>query len=183
MGETALDLHIKTAKRGRFLLTMTEWQPIANGSLIESGALPPNAGLAAVTTFITAVRHQGVGKSAALVAASRHALVRMAERAEVRTVDDMLDGVRDLWKAAVVIMSAPNEAWRQPPQGNAWQVPVAGGVAVLAPNEDGSRQLVAVTVLTPEMSNRAAFVAANAIVAAAKAVIDARVRAVDEAAS
>jgi hypothetical protein len=183
MGGTALDLHITTAKRGRFLLMTTEWQPIANGSLIKSGALPPNAGLAAVTAFITAVRHQGRGKSETPLVVTRHALARMAERAEVRTIEDMLDGVRDLWKAAGVIMSAPDEAWRQPPRGNAWQVPVAGGVAVLAPNDDGSRQLAAVTVLTYEMASRAAFVATNAIVAAAKAVIDARVRAVDEAAS
>jgi hypothetical protein len=164
-GPTALDLQLTPAKRGKFLLSFTEWALYCDGAVVENAVLPPGAGIAAVTTVFSAANYRSEEISAALLVASRHSLDRLAERADVRTVDELLACIRSLWAVTTALMLAPDDAWLRPPHGGAWQVPIANGIAVLKPNEDGSRSLVVVSILSPEMANPAALAATEALIA------------------
>ena len=164
-GPTALELKIAPAKRGKFLLSFTEWALYRDGAIVESAVLPPGAGIAAMTTIMRAANYQSEEIDAVLLSVSRHALVRLAERADVRTVDEMLACIGSLWAVTMALMVAPDDAWLKPPHGGSWQIPVADGVAVLKPNENGLRQLVVVSVLGPEMANDAAVQATMALIA------------------
>ena len=81
---------------------------------------------------------------------TRHACVRLAQRANVRTTSDLINAARQLWLAPFKLMSErlPNDNWLDPP-GDAWRLPLADGgpVAVLEPDMNGARRLVVKTVL------------------------------------
>ena len=145
---------------------LTEFALIVDDVEIDSDVLPSGAGLAAVTTIYTGRHYRGVSTTGSPMTASGHALDRLAERGNVRTVDEMLAAIRSLWACALAIILAPDDAWHSPPHGGAWQVPVSAGVAVLAPHKNGSKRLAAVTVLSPEMANEAAVRATEALLAA-----------------
>jgi hypothetical protein len=57
-----------------------------------------------------AAHHRCVSKSAILLAVSRHAARRLAERANVRTVEDLLTCVQSLRAVSLALMHAPDEA-------------------------------------------------------------------------
>ena len=140
-GDTAIDLKNyirKKKKRGKFLLMLASWAPATpDGFPIEDESLPHGAGLMALTASYRIERHELATHGGATLTVSRHALVRLAERADVRDVPEMLQAIRSLWAVAMALMAEPNEVWRHPPRRAGWQVPVAEGVAVLIPHRDG----------------------------------------------
>ncbi len=89
-GPTAPTSTLAPAKRGKFLLKFTEWALYRDGAIVESVVLPPGAGIAAVTTIMRAANYQSEEIEAVLAfRVARHALERLAERADVRTVGEI----------------------------------------------------------------------------------------------
>jgi hypothetical protein len=163
-GDTAIDLKIKTGKRGKFLLMLASWAPATpDGFPIEDESLPHGAGLMALTASYRIERHELATHGGATLTVSRHALVRMAERADVRDIPEMLTIVRSLWAVATALQHAPGEAWKTPPR-RGWQTPVSEGIAVLIPHRDGTC-LAVPTILGQEMGNAAAIAATMSLIA------------------
>ena len=163
-GDTAIDLKIKTGKRGKFLMMLAAWAPATpDGFPVEDGPLPHGAGIMALTASYRIEHREPTTHGGATLTVSRHALVRLAERADVRDIPEMLQAIRSLWAVAMALMAEPNEVWRHPPRRAGWQVPVAEGVAVLIPHRDGTC-LAVPTILGREMADEKAIAASLAIV-------------------
>ena len=162
-GSTAIDLRLETGKRARFTIMLAAWAPATpDGYPIDDDTLPHGAGLLALTATYRIERRELVTHGGAILTISRHALIRMAERADVRDIPEMLQTVRSLWAVAMALMGAPDKAWRNPPRAG-WQVPVAEGLAVLIPHRDGTC-LAVPTILGREMADEKAIAATIAII-------------------
>ena len=162
-GDTTIDLRLETGTRGRFVLTVATWATVGpDGLLADDGLLPHGAGIVAMTAVYRAKNHLPDTRGGATLTISRHALVRMAERADVRTVPELLTVVRSLWAVGLALQTEPNELWRNPPRAG-WQIPLGDGVAVLIPHHDGSH-LAVPTVLGRQMADELAIAATIAII-------------------
>lgn len=157
--DIALDIRLLTAKRGKFILTLVDWSiwdPIA-GVLAEDGPMPPIAWLAGVLTVFTGANHRPEVRLATPLVVTRHACVRLAQRAGVRTVDDLIVAMRELWRAtSALIYGLDQDRWLSPPN-NGWFLPIKTvdgetlATAVLERDRDGGEWLVAKTVLDGDM--------------------------------
>ena len=162
-GDTAIDLRLETGKRGRFVLIVATWATVGpDGLLADDGPLPHGAGIVAMTAVYRAKNYVPDTRGGATLTISRHALVRMAERADVRTVPELLTVVRSLWAVGLALQTEPNELWRNPPRAG-WQIPLGDGVAVLIPHRDDTH-LIVPTVLSRQMGDEAAIAATMAII-------------------
>ena len=73
-GDTAIDLKIKTGKRGKFLMMLAAGAPATpDGFPIEDGPLPQGAGLMALTASYRIERHELATHGGATLTVSRHA--------------------------------------------------------------------------------------------------------------
>ena len=164
-GSTALYLDLQTGKRARGRLALAEWAlATPEGKIIDDSPLPlpPGAGIAAVLSTYKIEHHRPAIRRGRVLIVSRHALTRLAERGDVRTIEELLLSVGSLWACAFAILFGAGDAWRNPPRGGAWQVPIAhDAVAVLAPHRDGSRSLAVLTILDRSMANENAIAAST----------------------
>ena len=165
-GSTALYLHLQTGKRARGRITLAEWTlATPEGKVVDDGPLPLGAGIAGIMSTYRIEHHRPAIRRGRVLTVSRHALIRLAERGDVRTVDELLLSIMSLWACSFAILFGSDDVWSNPPRGGAWQVPVAAdAVAVLAPHRDGSRCLAALTVLDRSMANETAIAASLALV-------------------
>jgi hypothetical protein len=80
----------------------------------------------------------------------RHALVRLTQRANVRTIADLLAAAGELWQAVDRQLNASGEAL-EPPRG--WRIPLMTGrpaslaFAMVGRIGGGTRRFIAKTVL------------------------------------
>lgn len=158
MGPLALDLRLKPAKRGKYsmlLVDWTIWDPIRDREVDYDKPPPPTAWLAAVVSLYTGANYIPKVRSGERLLLSRHSIVRLAQRADVRTVEDLIEALRGLWAAAyLLIQLKPSGSWLKPPDG-AWLVPSSfdgsGPVAVFEPDSSGAPRLVVKTILDRAM--------------------------------
>jgi len=153
LGEMALGLYLSPAKRGKYRLTLVQWM-IWNTTKDELTApeepCPASAQLAIVVSFRSALsRHEWEPTIPMLV--TRHAIVRLAERADVRTVGDLIEALRQLWLVLYdllmrdvldgVIAGDKGRWCNPPPEG--WRVRMdSGPIAVIGRDENSNRLLV-----------------------------------------
>jgi hypothetical protein len=157
--DIALDIRLLPAKRGKFTLTLVDWSiwdPIA-GVLAEDGPMPPIACLAGVLTVFTGANHRPEVKVVTPLVVTRHACVRLAQRAGIRTVDDLIVAMRELWWAtSALIYGLAPDRWLSPPN-NGWFLPIKTvdgetlAMAVLDRDRDAGERLVVKTVLAGDM--------------------------------
>jgi hypothetical protein len=156
LGDMVLALDLQTGKRGRFVLQMiawTVWDSARNAS-VELDAPPPAYASLGVVYATTDRTREWRGTIPLVV--TRHALVRLAERAGMRTVEDLYDALLLIWRGFCDILSsgddnalARNRTFNPPPQG--WRVPLRHGfgVAVMSKNDAAADEprLVVKTIL------------------------------------
>ena len=80
---------------------------------------------------------------------THHAMVRLAGRCEVRTPDDLLEVIGDIWRSQKDKLKAMNEGEHPA----VLQVPFAGGIAVMERTEEFGH--IVKTILSPEMVSAA----------------------------
>jgi hypothetical protein len=157
LGPLALNVMLILAKRGKFTLGVTEWRvwdPAANAPVPAGALAPPAAWLAAALNIYSAVGYRPASQVLVPLLVSRHACVRLAQRADVRTAADLVTAMRDLWRVIWDLVGQHNDDWLDPP-GGAWLVPIREGelspVVVLERDRSGAKRLVAKTILDREM--------------------------------
>lgn len=156
VGWLGLDCTVAPAKRGRYLINLTSWTiwcAERDRIVMRDEALPERAWLAVVTAAYTGRNYVSRVAWWPFLLVSRHACVRLAERAGVRTVGGLVRALRDIWdEVRDLIGEDPNdEKWINPPDG-CWRVPAPGGCwAVLEPHAVSKDKLVLKTILSPEM--------------------------------
>ena len=175
IGDMALDIRLRTGKRGRFRLAMAAW--VVWNSRKEDMAHPhdpPPDNSALAVAFSTCGRDHQWNSGVPLIV-TRHAMVRMAERAGMRTVSDLVSAMGSVWRAYYNIIAREVDALideqpeilrgeptkggsrfqsppledrlpRPPPEG--WRIKLDNGaVIVVGRDAEGSRRLIVKTVL------------------------------------
>jgi len=174
VGDFALRVRLTPAKRGRYQLMVVSWSafdPTKKKTIAPGEPLPPNAQLAILVSHCEGKNHNPSWFVCAPLVISRHAMVRLATRRNVRTTRDLLLAVRELWDAAEKVMTkmmldgvtahpdmTPTDAANT--YGDDWfaALPAAGlrlplrggGIAVLGAHEIG-RTLIIKTILADDM--------------------------------
>jgi hypothetical protein len=103
VGDLALRVELSPAKRGKYHLRLVSWiafDPVRNDAVLPGEPLPPAAQLAVVVSYCSGANHRPQWNSGIPVVISRHAMIRCAQRKNVRTVNGLLLAVRELWDAA-----------------------------------------------------------------------------------
>ena len=150
-------VYLYKAKRGKGVLAFADWavwNPIT-GKEANSDLPPPVAWLAVFLTTYQPAKYSPDLKSSARLLVSRHAIIRLAQRANVRTVNDLITALRDLWAKTFKLIEGSigsDSDWLEPDKGGAWRIPLATGqIAVLEPDKGGAWRLVVKTILDPGM--------------------------------
>jgi hypothetical protein len=153
LGVLALAVYVQEAKRGKGSVSFADWTVWDVEAGKEAGeAMPLNACLAAFMNTYRCVHHRPQIVSTAPLLVSRHACVRLAQRADVRTVSDLILVMRDLWAKTFALITGPEKSWLEPHDGH-WRIPLAQGqIAILTPCHDGARRLVVKTILDRNMT-------------------------------
>jgi hypothetical protein len=137
LGPLALSVYVARATRGRGMLLFADWgtwDPIAGKEA---------AWLAGFLTTLRATNYVLDLRSNARLLVSRHAIARLAERADVRTVEHLLLATRALWTATFQLMTRNPDGWLTP-----CRLPLPGGqIAILEPDRSGEPRLVTKTIL------------------------------------
>jgi hypothetical protein len=81
---------------------------------------------------------------------THHACVRLAQRANVKTVRQMIHALQMIWEAARPMLAEPREHWATPPDAG-WLVPLKNGSFMVVTTNAGDELLVK-TVLSPDMT-------------------------------
>jgi hypothetical protein len=153
-----LGLRIIPAKRGKFTLIVVDWalwDPAKNDLVPDSDPAPKTTAWLAVTSSLIIGANYRLNMGACvLLLITEHAIIRLSQRADVRTIGDLLVLTGELWQAAVALIDKhPDDRWLNPPDG-AWTAPIRQGTinAVLEPDRSGARRLVVKTVLNADMT-------------------------------
>jgi hypothetical protein len=181
VGDLALRVELNPAKRGRYLLRVISWiayNPLTDACVLPGEPLPPQAQLGVIISFGSGRNHRPVWDSGMPLVISRHAMARLAQRANVRTINDLLLSVRELWDAAEGllmrmvctglenarranthismpdIIDADGDAWFEAIPAEGLRLPLSNDcVAVVAHADAGKRLLIVRTVLGAGMLN------------------------------
>ena len=163
-----LDFRLVTGKRGKYKLTLVTWEiwDVVNHRVADASGLLPPYGCLAVGFAQKRGRGWPDGKAidrwrySTTLIISRHACLRLAMRAEVKTVPDLLAAVRELWETvAVFVNELPDEEvvrekegdeerrWWQtaPPEG--WRLTMPRGTVAVVGQYNDSPRLVVKTIL------------------------------------
>lgn len=115
MGLALLDIRLKPAKRGKFVLEVVDWglwDPAKDDLLSDTDLAPPTTvWLAAVRNVSTGVNYRVVTQTTAPMIVTHHACARLAQRAGVRTVDDLIVAMRELWRVTLALMAQHSDDW------------------------------------------------------------------------
>jgi hypothetical protein len=107
VGDMVLEIHLDAAKRGKFFLTITDWQvwdPALSEPVKGDRPAPASAGLVAVVSVYAGAGRRPMSKCATALVVTRHAWVRLAQRAQVRTIGDLIAAMRKLWSMMVAFV-------------------------------------------------------------------------------
>ena len=154
LGPLALEISLKPAKRARFVLEVVDWLvwDSVDDDPVVTDAARPRAWLGVALTHYTGARHRSDTKFGIPLLVSHHAITRLAQRAGVRTIDDLLESLRELWCVTSGIILQQRDDWLAPPQGS-WFLPLSRGqIAVLTPARNGGKRLVVKTILDAVMA-------------------------------
>jgi hypothetical protein len=155
MGDLVLELKLNPGKRGRYELYMVNWVVVDTlRNKIADLMEPPPALSALALTLAMSDRAQEWRSSVPLIV-TRHAIIRLAQRAEMRTVEDLYKALRMLWWALYDLVikdvasgrSPDNATWCEPPDCG-WRLRLDNGaIAVVGRDEDGARRMIVKTIL------------------------------------
>ena len=177
-GELVLDIDLQPGKKGRYQLMFATWVlwDLTKDERADPGQpFPINARPAVMVGFSNGTRidrritgHPAFAGERTISPAeyddwnagmpliiSRHACIRAAQRAEVRTVGDMVALLRSIWLATKDLMTRC-PTFLKPPDGQ-WALPLGKGadapVAILQPDRStvGLPTLVCTTILSADM--------------------------------
>ena len=118
LGPLLLAHYLTPGKRGHFKAAWTFWtlwDPIKDIIVKPGEPVPHKAGLAAVFTSLEGPGYEPNFTSYAVFVASRHACIRLAQRAGVRTCEDLLHAMRELWHVAEQLIGECNPGGEQRP--------------------------------------------------------------------
>jgi hypothetical protein len=158
VGDLALSIELAPAKRGRYTLRLVSWivyNPLADAALTPGEPLPPAAQLAIIVAYGRGANHNPQWDSALPLVVSRHAMERLAQRANVRTITDLLVSLRELWQAVetrlIQHLRDGGETWPEPPPAG-WRLPLPGlnALAVVGRSDNSRRQVVVKTILSAD---------------------------------
>ena len=156
-GKGIVELRLTPAKRGKFVMMWVQWQVVQPGTadlLKKDEPLPDRPWLSCDVAYV-----YGNGEMNQYVAfvLTHHALQRLAERCGVRTPDDMLAALKDIWgsmrkKIAEVKLEAEDKATLKAKANEIkiWKLPFSNGVAIVEKTRDIG--FVVKTVLDDEMT-------------------------------
>lgn len=161
IGPLLLEIGLKPATRGRFVLITSEWclwdpkteLPLASDDPAPSGAL----WLAVTSSTYTGTNYIPKVTTGLALIITYHSLVRLCQRAGVVTVGDMIHAVRKLWFVTDHLMERfdpKSQDWLRPPDGT-WllAMPIEGKpVAVIAPDKQYGDVLIVKTILDYTMA-------------------------------
>ena len=140
-----LDVRLRTGTRGRFDLTIATWliwNPATSAPAMAGSALPQTPWLA--IGFAHSARSRSWNSSVPMLV-THHACVRLAQRAGVKTVRDLMAALRDLWLALTGEFGMGLD--RDCPAAG-WRVPLpAGQQAVIWRDPEPSPRLIVKTIL------------------------------------
>lgn len=154
IGDLLLHCHLEPGKRGKFHLTLVQWM-IWNSTqgLVcnpKTEPPPPTAWIAIATSFCD---RDLEWRTAVPMLVTRHAMVRLAQRAGVRTVPDLLLAMRELWWVLYELVVRDDTLkghWTDPPP-EGWRLPMdRGAIAVVGREEQGMRRMLVKTILNPK---------------------------------
>ena len=155
----ALEIRLEPKKRGGFVLDIASWfiWDVMKAKVVESDSpIPHNVSLACVLTSYTGKNYVAKATSCTPLVVTRHACMRLAQRAGVRTVEDLLMTMGVLWGSTTALMiMLGDEVWNPPRK--CWFIPIKtiGGetmaVAVLEKCRSGKDRLIITTILQPGM--------------------------------
>ena len=97
--DLALSVELTPAKRGKYVLRLVSWiafDPATNKVAPPGDPLPPGAQLAVIVAHSTGANHRPQWNAVVPLVTSRHACTRLAQRANVRGVGDLLVRLREL---------------------------------------------------------------------------------------
>jgi hypothetical protein len=153
LGPLSLGVYLSQVKRGRGTLMFADWStwdPLAGAEADSARPPPPLAWLVAYLNIYRVANYQIDVRSNARLLVSRHAIIRLAQRADVRTINDLIAAMRELWQATFHLMARDLDGWTKPPDG-IWRIPVGDAIAILEPDRDGAARLVCKTILDASM--------------------------------
>lgn len=167
LGDGLLDLRVRTGKRNRYHIQLIDW---GLWDFIADRLVPDETSHAPHSAWLAVVVNDMIGRGPgrpmdtgayAPLLVTRHALLRLAMRANVRTISDLLSALQGLWLLSCRLAKQyPDDiGWLKPRQhiaANQWTLPIYendpnSAVAVLEPHADGAPRLVVVTVLDANM--------------------------------
>jgi hypothetical protein len=148
---------LNPGKRGRYMLTLaywTGWHPEQDRPIEADDLLPTTKVWLAY--WQTDLIGEGAGKRAERsmprLLATHHALSRLAQRCDARTLVELINGLGLMWGAVLDLVNAHgDDGWLNPPSGQ-WRVEIKGGATVVLKPHERVRTLVAVTILDKDMT-------------------------------
>jgi hypothetical protein len=129
-GGTLINIELEPGKRGNYKIKFFDWGIVDADRVNEIKAgepLPPRLWLACNVTTLTG--HRGFvrkGEAKQVLYVSRHALSRLAQRCNVRTIPEMIAAVAVLWRTYRVFNMRNNTGIRTP-DGTRLAVKLANG--------------------------------------------------------
>lgn len=152
LGDMALEVGLVTGKRGKYYLTLSQWMVWDSGrnTLAEPNREPPTSPWIAIAISFQGVDTKHEWRNSIPMLVTRHAMVRLAQRAGVRTVADLILAMRDLWGVLYdLVMATDTEEWLTPPPAG-WRLRMEGGaIAVIGRQDEKPRRLIVKTILDP----------------------------------
>ena len=151
LGRTLLSATLTPRSGNRFKLLCSAWEPVVvGGATLTKGA---QAGWLAgqMMTLVGLGRLKGIDiRARTLCVLTRHALVRLVQRAECRTPEDLVALLSRAWQSLSVVILLAAKTNALPKGENAgWLVPVDN--VFLSLRGDDSEQGFVTTVLSPDM--------------------------------
>jgi hypothetical protein len=156
-----LKLRLTPGKRGKYHIVIIDWggwDSSRDAEITSRDPMPPRPWL---VVRLSSMEGRGRGQidsmGCILALISHHALVRLVQRFDARTADDLASAARIVWEA---IFNVTQEEGLEgigrlygeaPPAG--WRIPFGDGGALILARHDTSQTLILKTVLGPGMAD------------------------------
>jgi hypothetical protein len=153
----ALGTQLTTGKRGAYRITYYAWGGWDAGrdAMIEPGDLLPHKPW--LGCFVHKLVSVGRGREDVTISVypvllvTHHALSRLAQRHDARTIFDLLDAAKEIWHAVAELADEKGfeECMKPPPAG--WRTLIGDGRVVVLQKHERFHALIAATILNGEM--------------------------------
>ena len=152
LGKMGLEVRLSPGKRGRYHLTNIAWIVWdSDKSDMARQHVAPARPTLALAVFVS--ERSNKWDSSVPLVVTRHALVRLAERADMRTTEDLIEALRAIWWALFTLVAEKGDGeWASPPpEGWRVQLPLTGApIAVIGRQEEEPRRMLVKTILAGE---------------------------------